>query len=99
MGKKFMAEDYSRRLFLPTVFWFLLWTHFTSKFAVTLQWQIQGRGPGGPPPPYFRTKLRPEGPKKFFLETSPPPVSKGLVDRPPPPSILSQGIDPALLWP
>ena len=33
-------------------------------------------GPGGtppsPPPPYFWTKLRPEQPKKFFWETSPP---------------------------
>ena len=40
-------------------------------------------------------KLRPEGPKKKFLETgpSPPPLSKGLDDRPHP---ISQGPDPAL---
>ena len=33
------------------------------------QWQIQGRGPGACPPT-FETKLRPEGPKFFFLETA-----------------------------
>ena len=37
------------------------------------QWRIQGRGPGGGAPPYFSTKMRPEGPKKIFLETAPPP--------------------------
>ena len=36
-----------------------------------LQWWIQGRGPGGPGPPYFSTKMRPEGPKKIYLETGP----------------------------
>ena len=42
-------------------------------------------------------KLRPEGPKKKFLVTGPspppPPLSKGLDDRPHP---ISQGPDPAL---
>lgn len=51
-------------------------------FLSTLQWQIQGRAWGPPPPPYFLTKLRgqTEGHKKndFFL---------------PPPPILSQGLD------
>ena len=45
-----------------------------------------GEGPGGPAPPppaYFQTKLRPEGPKINFG------------DRPPP--LLSQGLDLALL--
>ena len=33
-----------------------------------------GEGPRGPAPPYFWTKLRPEGPKKFGEgETGPPP--------------------------
>ena len=41
-----------------------------------LQWRIQGRGPGGPPPPYFQTKLRPKVPKKLFLEKGPPPLSE-----------------------
>jgi len=50
---------------------------------------------GGPPPPYFPTKMRPEGPKKMFLETGPPPLSRGLDDRPSPPPI-SEGLDPPL---
>ena len=41
-------------------------------------------GGGGPGPPYFQTKLRPEGGKKFF-DTTPLP-------NPP----LSQGLDPVL---
>ena len=47
----------------------------------------QGDGPGGtePPPP----KLRPEGPRKFFLETFPPP--------PPQPPPLFEGLNPLLL--
>ena len=46
-----------------------------------------GKGSGGPGfPPYFSTKMRPEGPKKFILETPPPPT--------PPP--LSEGLDPPL---
>ena len=37
-----------------------------------------GEGPGNTEPPpliplIFQTKLRPEGPRKFFLETFPPP--------------------------
>ena len=47
-----------------------------------------------PPPPYFWTKLRPEGPKNFF-KTAPPPLSQGL-DDPPPPHPLSEGLDPPL---
>ena len=49
-----------------------------------------GEGPGGPAPPppaYFQTKLRPEGPKINFGDRPPPP----------PPSPLSQGLDLALL--
>ena len=37
------------------------------------QWRIQGRGPGGLPSLlYFQTKLRPEGPEKFFGRPVPP---------------------------
>ena len=47
-----------------------------------------GEGPGGAAPPlfsfYFKTKLRPEGLEKSFLETAPPPLSEGLDDLPPP---------------
>ena len=44
--------------------------------------------PGEEPDPLFLDKS-----KKKFLETAPPPFSKGLDDRPPP---LSQYLDPAL---
>ena len=42
----------------------------------------RGGAQGGcpPPPHHFLTKMRPEGLKKFFLETVPPP-SQGLDDR------------------
>ena len=36
-----------------------------------------GKGPGGSTPPYFWTKLWPDG-KKNFLKTGPPPLSDGL---------------------
>ena len=59
------------------------------------QWRIQGRGPGargpgGPAPPNFQTKRKPEGPKNLFLETA-SPLSKGPQDRfPPPPPLISR---------
>ena len=34
----------------------------------------RGRVGGPAPPSYFLTKMRPEGPKKIFLETDPPPL-------------------------
>ena len=46
-------------------------------FAQAIPQWIQGRDQGIPPP-YFQTKLRPEGPKKMFLETSPQPIYLGL---------------------
>ena len=57
-----------------------------------------GRGPV--PPPYFWTKLRPEGPQKIFLGggESPPPLSKGLDDLPPL-HCICRGLNPALLTP
>ena len=60
-----------------------------------LQWQIQGRGLGGPPPLFLdQTVARWE--KIFFLKTDPPPLSQGLDDRPPLP--LSDGLDPPLCY-
>ena len=47
-----------------------------------MQWQIQGKGPGGSAPLYFETKMRPGGPTTFFLRPG-PPLSQGLDDRPP----------------
>ena len=38
---------------------------------LVLQWQIQGRGPGGPPT-YFLPQLRPKEPKNFVLRPAPP---------------------------
>ena len=49
-----------------------------------------GEVPGVPPPPYFWTKLSPEGPKKIWggpgSPRCAPLLSKGLGDCPPPPS-------------
>ena len=47
--------------------------------------------------PYFQTKLKPEGPKKSFLETQAPALSKRLDNPlpPRPPGSLSQSLDPA----
>ena len=65
----------------------LLDHHFYSLplFPITLNMTSvadPGEGPGGPaPPPYFYTKLMPEGPKKKFGD--PPSLSKGLDDRAP----------------
>ena len=58
--------------------------------SFAFRWRIQERGPGGPspPPPYFWTKVRPEGPKSFFFFFQ---------DRAPPaPSPLSEGLEPPL---
>ena len=38
-----------------------------------IQCQIQGRGLGGPGPPYCYTKVRPEGLKEMLFWTPPPP--------------------------
>ena len=59
------------------------------------QWRIQRRGPGCPSPPYFSTKMRPEGPKKSFLETGPPTYLRVWMTRSPPRS-LSEGLDQSL---
>ena len=46
-----------------------------------------GEEPGGPAPPYFQTKRRPEGRKQIFwrppFAPPPPPLSQGLDDRAP----------------
>ena len=53
--------------------------------AIILSGGSRGGVRGAHPPPYVSTKLRPERPKKFFLETGFPPLSEGqgLDDRPP----------------
>ena len=51
-------------------------------------------GPGGPAPPYFSTKLRPEEPKIFFLEIAlPHPYLRVWTTCTPLPPPLSQGLD------
>ena len=54
------------------------------------QWRIQGRDPGGSAHPYFWTKLRSEGPKKFFIRPGRPLIS-GSGWPPPPPLIWRSG--------
>ena len=49
-------------------------SHISPLNYLLIQWRIQGRGPGDPLPPYLWTKLRPEGPKKCFWTTAPPPL-------------------------
>ena len=64
-------------------------TLYSTLSVVPKQWCIQGRGPWAPLPPYFKAKLRFEGPKKFGLETAPPPYLRvwmtGPFPLPPPP--------------
>ena len=49
------------------------------------QWRIQGRGPGGPLPPFiFRPNWGPKGRKKTFFWAPTPP---------PPPTFLFEGLD------
>ena len=57
---------------------------------------LSGGSRGGTPPhPYFKTKLRPEGPKKIFLR--PPPLSQGMDPPALPSPPLSEGLNPTLL--
>ena len=55
-------------------------TKADDKLEALVQWLIQGRGPGGPPPPLiFRPKWGPKGrTKKNFFEAAPPRLSQGL---------------------
>ena len=64
-----------------SVFYYLTWG----------LWRIQGRGPGGPRPPYFGPNWGPKGRKKIFLASF--PFYPGLDDPPPP---LSEGLNPSL---
>ena len=57
-------------------------THTTVTRATALSGGFRG-GARVACPPYFSTKMRPEGPKKIVLETA-LPLSQGLDDRPPP---------------
>ena len=58
-----------------------------------------GEGQGVPAPPYFSTKMRPIGPKKFFLETGPPSYLRVWMTRPPQPlPPLSEGLDSPLIF-
>ena len=63
-----------------------------------MQWQIQGRGPRPalPPPPLFldHTEARRAG-KIFFLVRAPPYLRVWMTALPPP-TPLSEGVDPPL---
>ena len=54
-----------------------------------LQCWIQGKGPGGLAPPYFSTKMRPKGPKKFFWRPPLPYLRVWMTASPP----LCEGLD------
>ena len=57
---------------------------FIGRKLDNFQWQIQG-GPGGlPPPPYFWTKLGPEGPKKKYSWRTQPLYLRVWITGPPP---------------
>ena len=57
----------------------------------------RGGAQGGCPPHHFLTKMRPEGLKKFFVETVPPPPHLRVWMTAPKPPTLSEGLDPPLL--
>ena len=68
------------------------------KYVIPHTITLSGRSRRGPGPPYFSTKLRPEGRKFFFFgDRPPPPLPKGLDDLHPPSSPLisrsGSGID------
>ena len=71
------------------------------------QWQIQGRGLGGPspPPPHpplmFRPKWGPKGRPKLSFEAAPTPHLRVWMtgSPPPPPPPLSEGLDLTLVTP
>ena len=57
------------------------------------KWWIRGRAP-----PAFRTKLRPEGPKKMFVEDRAPLISgSGWLPPPPLPPNNSEDLAPSLI--
>ena len=67
---------------------------FLSGMAFSIYFSGGSRGGArGARPPYFSTKMWPEGPKKYLGET-PPPLSQALDD--PPPSPISEGLNPPL---
>jgi len=59
----------------------MLQTFKGEKISHSLQWRIQG---GARPPLLFLDQTEARKVEKIFLETAPPPLSKGLDDRPPP---------------
>ena len=76
------------------------WGPLTKFYTGTLRLEVQTlvfiSGRGSQALPYFKTKLRPEGPKKFFGDRAPPYLRVWVTASPPPP--LSQGLDPALFF-
>ena len=69
--------------------------HLTETFVYSGGFREVARGTWASP--YFWTKLRPEGPKKFFWETAPLPYL-GVWMTPPPPPPPFQGLHPALVY-
>ena len=66
--------------------------------AIILSSGSRGGAQGARPSPNVSTKLRPERPKKIFLETGLPPYLRvWMTAAPPPPPPLSEGLDPPLI--
>ena len=76
-----------------------LWFDFKVAANLTnqrgMQWRIQGRSPGPPAIALFLDENEARRAEKFFLRPA-FPLSQGLDDRPPSPS-LSEGLDPPLV--
>ena len=65
------------------------------ELCISLQWRIQGRGPGGPGPPLFFDQNEARRTEKNFFGDRAPLISGCGWPVPPP---LSEGLDPPLLW-
>ena len=63
-----------------------------------LQWRIQGKGPGGPPPYLFLDQTEAlKAEKNIFLRPPHLPCLRVWMTAPAPSSHLSEGLDPSII--